>query len=318
MVMGLADKILKRIQTSEYWTTKTRKKGKTIQGLTCPACGIEGAAWAYSDSPMAIICNRLNNCGTKTNTVELFNLRLNIEKEFKPTKTEPHRPARAYLTSRGLKESLNGLSYEYWKNVRHTSSGAVMFPVQVPGTTKPIFNGRLMAPSKETGKTHNSGTTTGAFWQHPGIEYSESEPTYIVEGIIDALSIIELGLQAIAVLASGQDPAAVDLSRFKNIALAFDNDAAGQRALKKWLCHYPAATVVMPDKGGDWNDLLNSAPLDQAKANFRNSLLRFTTNAKLALAESAKAYSEIYREYHQQPPGLFEFNGELWFSYLKQ
>ncbi len=312
---NLNEKILSRLKQSEYWTKKTRESGATIQGLTCPACGSPGAGWCYTGGPMSINCNRLNQCGARTKTIELFGIRQDLEKDFKPTKSDPKRPARMFLESRGLKNSLKGLKYYYQQNVRKTASGGVMFPVaKVNGKT--VSNGRLINPPPGEGKTHNSGSTSGQFWQHPGLEYDPYKTTYVVEGIIDALSLIELGEQAIAVLASGQDPAKLDLSFFKKITLAFDNDTAGARATKKWKKHFPDAAAIMPNPGGDWNDLLCSGPLEQVKKRFLQNL-GYHVNADLALAESALAYAETYADFHSRPPGLFEHDGCTFFSHIK-
>jgi hypothetical protein len=229
----LEDRIFSALKQSVYWTEKTRSNGKTIQGLTCPVCG-DRSAWAYTDGPMAINCNRANSCGARTKTLTLFpEVRLNIEREFPATKDDPHKPAREYLRTRGLSEVFKGLNFRYFKNVRNTGSGAVLFPVGKDDKGKEILNGRLFNPPSGEGKTHNIGSTSGKFWRHPSLSYDPDRPTHITEGILDALSLLELGHQAIAVLSSGQDPARVDLSEFKYKILAFDSDEAGYRACRK-------------------------------------------------------------------------------------
>lgn len=316
--MNLAHKIIDRLKKSEYWTSKTSESGSTIQALTCPVCGSTGAGWCYSDSPMSINCNRLSNCGARTKTLELFNIRQDIEKDFKPTKADPKRPARAFLESRGLKHALKDLKFCYWKDVRKTGTGAVMFPVGKTAAGKAVMNGRLISPPPGEGKTHNAGSTSGLFWQHPGFEYDPYKPIFITEGIVDALSLLEMGQQAIAVLASGQDPAKVDLSFFHKITLAFDPDQAGARGTKKWKKGYPEADAVTPDPGGDWNDFLCSGSLEQVKKRFLQNLDRYRVNANLALAETARDYATIYRDFHGKPPGLFKHDRCTFFSWVKK
>lgn len=131
--MNLSDKIMGHLKSSQYWNIHTRISGNTIQGLVCPACG-DKSAWGYAPgsaaNPMAICCNKQNTCGAITKTMELFNIELNIEKEYPATPKDKHRPARQYLKSRGLKNSLKDLDFEYWPKVRKSSSGAVMFRLQ--------------------------------------------------------------------------------------------------------------------------------------------------------------------------------------------
>ena len=67
--------------------------------------------------------------------------------------------------------------------------------------TDGVYNGRIFNPPHGEGKTHNKGSTSGIFWKHPGREYDQNKFTYATEGIIDALSLWEIGEQAIAVLA---------------------------------------------------------------------------------------------------------------------
>lgn len=313
----LNDKILGALKQSGYWTNKTRENGKTIQGITCPACGSKGAAWAYAEGLMSINCNRLSSCGARTKTLELFNITIDIEKENAPTKTDPKRPARAYIESRGIKCAIKGLEYFYLPSVRGGRSGAVMFSVGTDSQGKKVSNGRLINPSSDQGKTHNIGSTSGQYWQHPGVEYEGGKPTYVTEGIIDALSLSEIDLQSIAAIAAGQDPSKLKLPSFNNLVFAFDNDEAGTKATKKWLQQFPSAKAIMPDRGMDWNDLLRSGTPDHVKAVFHANLLRYETNAKLAMASSARDYADVHNDFHSKPPGLFTHNGSTYFGSLK-
>jgi len=303
-----------RILQSELTTRNTRNSGRHISGLKCPNCG-EAEAWAYGDAPFAVICNNQNKCGVRTRTLELFpDLLLNIEEECPPLPEDRHRPATEYLKRRGLNKSLEGLQYEYWPNVRKTGSGAVMFHL---GQDK-VWNGRIFNPPPGEGKTHNFGSTAGRHWKHPGIQYDPQQQTYVVEGILDALSLIELGHQAIAVLSAGQDPSQVELRELaQNLTIAFDRDTAGAGALKKWKKVYPNAKAMMP-LHGDWNDLLTRMPTNEAGQFFRDNYELFEVQARLALAESAYEYANIYCDFHERAAGLFEFDSAYYFSLHKK
>ncbi len=316
---NFAARIRDALRKSSYWNERTRDNGKTTQNLVCPVCG-DRSAWAYTDNPMSINCNRSNQCGVRTKTLGLFpELRLNVEKDFPATKTDPHRPAREYLKARGLPAAiLDGLPFQFQANVRNTGNGAVMFPIGTDAKGKEISNGRLFNPPAGQGKTHNQGSTTGQFWRHHGYQYDPSKPTFITEGILDALSLLALGQQAIAVLAAGQDPGKVDLSVFPHKVLAFDNDDAGRKACRKWRQNYPAAEVILCDQGQDWNDLLTSGNIEQAKDFFIKSLPRYRNNGTLALAETPQEWATAFYNFNQHPPGLFEFSRETFFATLKR
>lgn len=316
---SLGQRIIERLKNSPYWTAKTRISDSTIQGLTCPACEYMGA-WAYTNGPMSINCNRKNKCGTQTKTLELFpELRLNVERDFPATKEDPNRPAREYLLSRGLPETLlQGLKFRYLAGTRNTGSGAVMFNIGKDAQGKEHANGRIFNPPSGEGKTHNIGSTTGLFWRHPGFTYDPDKPVWIVEGIIDALSLLALDRPAIAVLAAGQDPAKLALDEFPNKVLAFDNDEAGRAACRKWKNTYQGSEVIICDSGHDWNDLLTgSSTLEHAKKKLEENLPRFRNNGKLAMAETAAQWADIYYQFQQQPPTLFEFRRETFFAQLK-
>ena len=307
-VSDIITSIKARLQKSEYWTPKTKDKGDYISNLKCPECG-DLTSWAYSGEPWAINCNRLNECGIRTKTLKLFpEIIQNIEKENPPCKEDPTRPATSYLHSRGLNDSLKGLHYEYWKDIRGTGRGGVMFKV-----TDGVYNGRIFNPPHGEGKTHNKGSTSGVFWKHPR-GYDQIKPVYVVEGIIDALSLWEMGFQAIAVLSSGQDPSKLDLSEFNgNLIPAFDPDEAGASALRKWKKHYPNAGAIMPVKG-DWNDLLLSNSIENVRKYFKEHEKEFECRAKLALAENADDYATSYQEYYERAPGLFTFKKCYYYS----
>lgn len=316
--MNLTEKILQALKDSQFWSEKTRESGSTIQGLICPECG-DKSAWCYRESPLAICCNRLSSCGARTKTLDLLGIKRDIEREFKPTKADPHRPAREYLRSRGICRAAEGLKFEYWQNVRKTGSGAVMFPVATDDKGKPTYNGRLFNPPPAEGKTHNSGSTAGRHWRHPGREYRPAEKIFIVEGVLDSLSLWEMDLQSIAVLAAGQDPGKVDPADLNgNLVFAFDNDPAGAKATRKWKAAYPEADAILPDAGQDWNDLLCSGDPATASKRFQDNLPRYKINAKLALASTAREYVDIFREFYGTVPGLFEYNGETWFSAIRK
>lgn len=297
------------LQKSEYWTCKTKENEEYISNLKCPECG-DQTAWAYAKELWSINCNRLNECGARTKTLSLFpEIIQNIEKEHSPTKEDPHQPATAYLHSRGLNESLNGLKYEYWENIRNTGRGGVMFKVD-----DGIYNGRIFNPPHGEGKTHNKGSTSGVFWKYPK-GYDQIKPTYVVEGIIDALSLWEIGEQAIALLSAGQDPSKLNLSKFGNIIFAFDPDEAGASALRKWKGHYPDAGAIMPVKG-DWNDLLLSNSKKNVRKYFEEHKKEFECRAKLVLAENAEDYATIYQEHYRCAPGLFIFRKCYHYSHV--
>jgi len=304
----ISKKLLNRLKQSPYWTDKTRSNGQYINYIKCPECE-KLSCWAYK-KPFTLQCNRGNNCGVTIKLTDIFpEVIQGIEKEYPSIKADPHRPARVYLRARGL-DAPDGLHYEYWPNVRNSGRGAVMF--KIDGDT---YNGRIINPSQGQGKTHNKGSTAGKIHKHPGIKYDPDEETFIVEGIIDELSIIRMGFQSIAILSANQGPSKIDLSEFKNLVFAFDPDNAGVTALRRWMKHYPNAKAIMK-LSGDWNDFLICHPED-TKKKFNENRIKFEQKAKLALIENAQDYAIKFNEFYGHPPGLFTFDNCYYYSYKK-
>lgn len=237
------DDLIDHLLKSEYAGKKTRTHGGYITSFICPECGKE-EGYAHEKAPYAIICNRKNQCGAITKTIPLFDLAAKVEAKYSPTTEDPNRPARAFLESRGIpSEIISKSGFEYHATTRKGCGGGVLFPVGTDSNGDTLYNGRIFNPPKGEGKTHNIGAVSGHFWRMPGMAYDPEKETYVTEGIIDALSLLAMGLQAVAVLGAGYDPAKFDLSEFRNIVLAFDNDEAGRGFTRRWFDHIKKQAV---------------------------------------------------------------------------
>jgi hypothetical protein len=318
---------LRRAVLDEFATPKTKIHGGIIHGLLCPECGAY-EAYAYEGKPFSLNCNRKNQCGARTRTIPLFTIFQQVELHYPPTSADRQGPARVYLESRGLPPEVVARSgFEYHAKTRDGCGGAVMFPVGADANDRKIYNGRLFNPPPKEGKTHNIGAVAGHYWKMPGMAYERNRTTFITEGIIDALSLVSMGEQAIAVLGAGYDPAKFDLSEFEDVTIAFDCDPAGVSFTRRWLDHFgrlesekaqSQVSAIMPTKG-DWNTLLcQSLNAEEAGRTFRANLDQYRYQAMLGLADSAQDYAEIYSiKNDDHPPGLFDFQGQIYWSYKK-
>ncbi len=290
--------IKNRIRQSDVWISgKSHENGRYINGLRCPSCG-ESDAYLYIATPWTICCNRLNHCRAKTPIRDIFrDLYDEIEQCYPPVESDRHRPARVYLQARGLNKCLDGLRFEYWVDER-SGNGAVMFLVRsYIDPDKTAWNGRFIS-ERSPKKSHNQGATSGMFWHHPGRELDLTREVFFTESILDALSLIEHGRQAIAVLSAGASPSSFELPQFQKITLAFDADIAGRGALRRWKEAYPNASALEPPKEGikDWNDWFLSVGKDHSKADakFEEKRPEMEWRARLALAKTAREYAEIF------------------------
>jgi hypothetical protein len=107
------------------------------------------------------------------------------------------------------------------------------------------------------------------------------------------------------------------------LVLAFDGDEAGAKYTKKWTEHLKEQgaefSSILPRKG-DWNDLLTAAETpEQAAERFAKELPKYETQARLALAETAQDYAQIYAKANKDhAPGLFTFKGFYYWSWIKR
>jgi hypothetical protein len=212
-----------------------------------------------------------------------------------------------------------GLEFKYWKNVRGLSTGAVMWPLGRCSDGKMGYNGRLFDPPQGENKSHNYGSTSGIFWSHPGRRIDPDKSVYVTEGVIDALSLIEGGFQAIAILAAGQDPSKLKLEGFRHIVTAFDNDNAGIKAFNKWMMYFKdkpgiSISAIFPDQNTDWNSLLQGLHGENAREFFKKKMPDFQFNARLIMSSNAQEYLDTFIEYKKFSPQLFEFKGVYYYA----
>lgn len=316
---NLRNTITNKLLHSDYATPRTKIQNGYIRHLSCPVCGDE-TAYAHEKAPWVIICNRANHCGSRTKILNLFpDILTNFEREYQPTEDDPNRPAREFLRARGLESTLEGLGFEYIPRTRSGCGGGVGFRllpwgVDAPPPNPVVYNVRLFNPKPGDGKTHNSGSLDNGFWFHPAFPYDLEKEIFITEGVIDALSLMEVGRQAIAVISSSRNPDNVQLPDLKNPVLAFDNDRAGRDAFRRWKQRYPAAGAITPNDG-DWNDLLvRAGSAVAAREELERRAGDFKCLGELMTTATAKEYADKYRSHFNHNAGLFDFDGETYYA----
>ncbi len=285
---------------------KAREVGDKLNGIICPECD-KPEAYAYAEEPNVVMCHRYNQCGAKTLTRDMFpHLFSTFEDRFKPTKENPRATASAFLQSRGLDVT----RFDF-------SQGEVPENGKVYPTVKIEFDGvtfqRLIdyQGSNKTRLTKYKGKYFAT-----ELEKKAGE-VFVVEGILDALSLQQSGIPAMAILSSAHNPETCFKDEVKYI-LAFDNDTAGLKAVKKISKYLDESgreyCVCLPPKGKDWNDLLISGALSEDK--IKNTLDEGYWYGKLATAETARDYFKIYHE-SKGYNLIFEFKGQTYNGVFK-
>lgn len=288
-------------------------EGKYIRGITCPKCG-ENEAWSYYQKPLFVFCQRMNNCGVNTSIKEMYpDIFKELAEKFPPTEDNPKATAAAYLESRGL----DTRKIEFSQGKR--KEGGREYPtLKINVDSETVFHRLIDYEGKN--RTRIFGAYSGKVWKPDNLDYSQ--PIWITEGIIDALSLIQSGEQSAATLSSKHLPKKFyeKLSASNTeIILAFDNDKAGKEAIDKH-CHFfdehnknseiqIKYKVAFPPEGKDWNDLLISGALneDRREQTIKDCLWR----GRLYKAKSDNQYYEIYCEKRGDKPAVFEYHNQM-------
>jgi len=308
-----SEKIRQRLQSDN---SKYKISGAYINGLKCPACGkVDG--FAHVDSPMAILCHRNNECGVNTPIKQIYpDLWRDLSKDYPPTPTNPTATARAYLESRGLNADLIDFKQDkvYDKTTNKEYPSLV---IEQDGVT---FQRLIDYSGKDKNRLN---AYKGKVYQSALALNPDCERVFVVEGVIDALSLEKCGFAAIATYSSGAIPKGwYEENQHKHFVLAFDNDTAGISATKKTISYFKELggfnySVSLAPRGKDWNDLLVGNQLNE------KSLLKCDWRGRLATAKSAKDYFEIYsggfddnEDFFDSTFLIFEFNGWIYKGWL--
>jgi hypothetical protein len=290
-----------------------RRQGDWLRYGRCPACG-KPEAYFHQCNPYVVCCPRAIYCPekrtyTRTLYPELF---LTIARRHPPTTEEPDAPARAYLGSRGL--ALGRLAGAYALGT---------WWVERDGKRRKVFTVRFRLPNGSAchrlidyaGKDKNrfEGSYQGQVWLPPG--FVVKGEVWLTEGILDAASLGQAGLRAVATISASHVPARwLESLRGAKVALviALDNDAAGRAGAAKLAraCRDLGLvySLAFPPEGADWNDLLLSGALDEKRR--ADTLAKARWRGRLAMAETAQEYYDVWREGGRGP--LFDFKGAYW------
>ena len=321
-----------------------------LSGVLCPGCRDEGReAYVFTDNPHVIHCPRGNHCmpSHRTRDVpELSHLYQNFSKRHPASKADPHATARAWLEQvRGLDvASLTGrlgpdwFSQGVWTDQRGEFKGMAMPTVFFTfGPGRKIKNHRIMEPPAGCKKTRTFPAFKGHCWALGAVERGQ---VWVTEGVIDALSLVQGGISAVASIASGVVPTEwlAQLDPAKNsIVIAYDGDKAGREGRAKLAAaakmHGLTVAHAEPPPGQDWNDCLRSGLLKPApwppeketenRGFIRSALERgqdwlteMDWQAQLDAAESAREYFEIWQKRRGTP--LFVYKGSYWVGNVKR
>lgn len=262
--------IVKRLQ-ADYGM---KHKGAFLREGVCPECG-KKELFISANEPHHLKCGRENKCGWGKNTRELYpDLWKPLHEQYPATKADPNATARAYLRLRGLNPDLFAGQFiqaqRYERDAIREPKGTetVRFFLNAD---RSVFWERFITvidmPDKPK-KAHFQGSYKGLWWQPVTFAPKQGDRVFLVEGILDALSLIQSGYSAVSLMSSNNWPEhslKPYLGKGIKWVLALDNDKAGQRYNLKFYRELTRMgekvdVCTAPDKDKrDWNDLLKAS-----------------------------------------------------------
>lgn len=194
-------------------------------------------------------------------------------------------PAETYLCERrGIPAELARQTAQYhpafrpWKDTpnipnkhRAPDRPAVLFPIRDLEGRLVAAQGRYM--DRREPKTMTTGHAKAGLFATPGA--LEADPVIITEAPIDALSLAAVGYPAVALCGTALREWLAQPLAMRRVLLAFDADAAGDKAASEWTAALRFGTRcarLRPNGAKDWNELLQAVGAEALRARLRELL----------------------------------------------
>jgi hypothetical protein len=334
--MSMNDALLKEL-SDRLTEFEFKERAGYLRGGICPSCR-KKELWTHAESPWVVKCGRLNNCGYEAHVKELYpDLFENWSKRYATEQTtNPNAAADAYLAiGRGFDIARLRGAYtqeNFFDPARQIGSATVRFKVAN------TWWERLIDQPERFGKMkahiQRGGTFRGQWWTPPGLDLTQTEELWLVEGIFDAIALWHHGVAAAANISCSNYPhealAKLLEERGGNpvkLVFAYDGDKAGRDYMRKHVTRartdgWPAKAAFIGQQGQrkqDWNDLhmLDRSEPDATKHRLGTEGLKdYLYNGALLMAQTATEKAMLmYGHNPKRSEFEFEFGRRLyWFS----
>lgn len=282
------------IESDDSFEFKKSPSGGYQQGI-CPSCGRK-SVWIGSGL-VTVQCNHQNACGFETSVKELYpDIHKNLCQKFAASPEDPLGKAKIYLTQRGF--DLKLIDGWYSQEAARCDSDNQFYPTVRFGIDRSNnISWERLIDCRQKHKANFIGKYGGLAWipSDLDLELCGRQQVWIVEGIFDAISLLQSGILAIATLSTNNFPTTI-FERCKGCkiewVIAFDNDPvhprtgknAGLEAARKFAKKLDelgeSYKVAFPPAGKDWNDLFRSRELSNGSMEdaFRRGKLLFASS----------------------------------------
>lgn len=267
---NILTQVLQRLESD--FGLKHRVGTDYMRGGTCPACG-KKELYARYDRPWQIRCGRPERCGHIEHVKDLYeDLFEDWSKRAPATENDPNATVRSYLEfARGLDSwKMTGwfTQESYVNQETGESSATIRFPLPNDGWWERLIDrpGRF---GKMKARFKFKYSAQGQWWCPPSLDLSKVEELWIVEGIFDAVALLQNGLDAVSAMSSVNFPvealkqlAEQRRGNLPTLVWALDNEPVARGYLQRWAkqaaemgFECKAALIPQRDRKVDWNDL---------------------------------------------------------------
>lgn len=266
----IRSQVLQRLESD--FGLKLRVGTNYMRGGVCPACG-KKELYARHDNPWQIRCGRPERCGHIEHVKGIYeDLFEDWSKRAPATENDPNLTARTYLEfSRGL-DAWNMTGWFTQENYVNQESGEASATVRFPLPNGGYWERLIDRPArfgKMKARFKFGYSAQGQWWCPPSLKLEAVEELWIVEGIFDAIALVQNGIDAVSAMSSVNFPvealkqlAEKRPGNLPTLVWALDNDPTARGYLQRWAkqakemgFECKAALIPQRDKKVDWNDL---------------------------------------------------------------
>lgn len=300
-------------------------KGNYLRGV-CPSCG-QKTLYVGTQYPYVLRCTRQNKCAFEQNVREaLPDFFGNFAKRYPPTAENRDATADAYLAlDRGFDLGKIRGWYEQGACPIHGTDQYIPTVRFYLDAARTRWWERLIGRKGNNGNKANFGGKRkddgslfrGDAWIPPGMTIEKLDRVFLVEGIFHAIALWHAGFKAIACFSCNSFPGEVIKAHAKKSVkwtVAMDADAAGSRWAKRHHKRlqemHELASVCLPPKGQDWDDLWRAERLTAAL------ISKGLYNGRLLMAASVEEKAFHYYVHNRRDHFLLDFKNALYWIEL--
>lgn len=301
---------------------------------TCPQCN-QRRLFSRHDEPWFIRCGREQKCRYMEPVKELYSDLFDDWSKRAPANDEqPTASAKAYLTfARGFDVGMieGWFTQEhYFDRLLDIGSATVRFPLDKGGYWERLID-KPNRFGKKKARFKPGESYKGYWWVPPCVDVLQVDELWIVEGIFDAIALVQNGIPAVAALSSNAYPeeslkALITTRGGKTPKLiwALDNEPGAHKYTRMWVRQArdlgftcDAAQIPQPDsRKVDWNDLHQRwAFMDDVEARTQRidkELDEAKHHGALLIAESAVEKALLIYQWREREEFHFGFDSRLY------